>query len=163
MPEKTIRDIMTKSIVTVPLSDNVYSAIKVMAAHNISCVVIEDNHKPIGMLTERDLVKRILAPKKNPLKVKCKDIMTPHLITVSADSTLAEALDIIQGMHIRRLPVVDRTGIVGLVTISDIVKEAQIIHQSNKRLTFHQTLQSYIIIGITLLFVLIFIFKYYIS
>ena len=163
MSEKHIRDIMTKNILAVQKNAPVSQAVSIMAQHNISCVIVTDNHHPVGMITERDLVKRVLGAKKNPAKLKCSAIMTPHLITVTAEATLADAMEIIEGMHIRRLPVVDRTGVVGLVTLSDIVRETQNIHEHNKQLSFHQTIQSYIIIAITVLFVAVFVFKYYFS
>jgi CBS domain-containing protein len=161
MAEKKIRDIMTKNIMAVPRTAPVSQAVQLMAQHNISCVIVTENHHPVGLITERDLVKRILASKKNPAKVKSFQIMTPNLITVSAESSLSDAMEIIEGMHIRRLPVVDRTGIIGLVTLSDIVKETQSIHQHNKKLSFHQNLQSYIIITLLAFFVVMFIWRFY--
>ena len=152
---------MTKSIQSVQRNDSVFKAVQLMADHNISCVVVYDQGHPVGMVTERDMVKRVLALRKNPAKLKCTQVMTPNLITVAADSSLSDAMDIISGMHIRRLPVIDRTGIVGLVTLSDIVRETQNIHAHNKKLAFHQNLQSYIIILILIFFVLVFVYKVY--
>jgi malate dehydrogenase (oxaloacetate-decarboxylating) len=163
MAEKKIRDIMSKNIMAVPRSAPVSQAITLMAGHNISCVIVTDNNQPVGIVTERDLVKRILGVKKNPAKIKCGELMTPHLITVSAESSLSDAMEIIEGMHIRRLPVVDRTGVVGLVTLSDIVREAQMIHKHNRKLTFHQTLQSYIILALIAFFVVAFVWVLYFS
>jgi CBS domain-containing protein len=163
MVEKKIRDIMTKNIMTVARDDPVQKAVDQMANHNISCVIVTDNNHPVGIVTERDLVKRILGAKKDPSKISCGQIMTPNLITVSADASLADAMELIEGMHIRRLPVVDRSGIVGLVTLSDVVRETQTIHEHNKRLMFHQNLQSYIILVILAFFVLLFLFKFYLN
>jgi len=163
MAEKKIRDIMTKNIMTVARTDAVQKAVVQMADHNISCVIVTENNHPVGIITERDLVKRILGAKKDPAKVAAGDVMTPNLITISADSSLYDAMELIEGMHIRRLPVVDRTGIVGLVTLSDVVRETQTIHQNNQKLMFHQNLQSYIILTILAFFVIIFLYRFYFS
>lgn len=163
MSEKKIRDIMTKNIMAIPRTASVASAVKLMADHNISCVIVTENNHPVGIVTERDLVKRVLAKKKNTARTKVSDVMTPNLITVSADSTLADAMEIIEGMHIRRLPVVDRTGIVGLVTLSDVVRETQTIHQHNTKLAFHQNLQSYIILVILSFFIILFVYRFWFS
>lgn len=161
MAEKKIRDIMTKNIMTVSRTEPVQKAVVQMAEHNISCVIVTDNNHPVGIITERDLVKRILGAKKDPAKIGAGEVMTPNLITISADSSLYDAMELIEGMHIRRLPVVDRTGIVGLVTLSDVVRETQTIHQSNQKLMFHQNLQSYIILTILAFFVIVFLFRFY--
>lgn len=161
MVEKKIRDIMTKNIMAVSRSAPVSQAVKMMAEHNISCVIVTEDGHPVGIITERDLVKRVLGPKRSTTKFKCFQIMTPNLITVSADSSLYDAMEIIEGMHIRRLPVIDRTGIVGLVTLSDIVRETQSIHEHNRRLAFHQNLQSYIILTILAFFIIVFIYRFY--
>jgi CBS domain-containing protein len=163
MAEKKVRDIMTKNITAVPRTALVSQAVQLMAEHNISCVIVTDNNHPVGIITERDLVKRLLAAKKSLTRTKVHEIMTPNLITVAADSSLTEAMEVIEGMHIRRLPVVDRTGIVGLITLSDIVREAQTIHQHNKRLSFHQNLQSYIILALVAFFLISFIWYQFIA
>ena len=96
MSDKKIRDIMTKNIMAVPKNAPVSQAVKIMADHNISCVIITDDGHPVGIITERDLVKRVLgAKKKNMTSAKCSQVMTPNLITVSSESSLYDAMEII--------------------------------------------------------------------
>lgn len=161
---RKIKDIMTTGVISVGQKDSVEKAVKLMSDRNISCVIVtedESNARALGIITERDLVRRILQQGKDPKKVKAKDIMTTSLVTISEEATLEEGMRIIESMKIRRLPVVNAQGLSGLITQSDIVKETYNIHRHNLRLTFHQNIQSYVIIALAIVFLVAFFVRYF--
>ena len=162
MGELFVKDFMTTGVVHVTAADTVERAIDVMTERNISCVVVtesEESSRPLGLITERDLLRRVLKKGLNPKKTLAKDIMTSSLVTISEEATLEEAMRTIEGMKIRRLPVINAAGVVGLITQTDIVKETYNIHKSNMRLAFHQTIQSYVIIALAVVFVVAFLIR----
>lgn len=162
MGELYVGDLMTTGVIHVSKDDTVQQAVETMTDRNISCVVVtkdKDSSEPVGLITERDLIKRVLKSGKNPKSLKASEVMTTSLVTISEQATLEEAMRVIESMKIRRLPVVNKNGLVGLVTQTDIVKETYNIHKSNMRLAFHQNIQSYVIIGLAIVFIVAFFIR----
>jgi CBS domain-containing protein len=117
----SVKDIMTKDVVSVNVNQTVYEAAELMSSKGIGCLVIVEGEAPVGMVTERDLVRRILA-KKLPYDVKVSEIMTKKLITVDPDMSLKEAARLMSTNKIRRLPVVKENKLVGIVVASDFIR-----------------------------------------
>lgn len=85
-----VKDIMTKNVVSVCVENSVFEAAELMSSKQVSCLVIMDGEMPIGIVTERDIVRRVVA-KKMALETKVSEIMSKSLITVDADASLKEA------------------------------------------------------------------------
>lgn len=108
---------------SVDLNTNVKDCSKAMANKGVSCAVVMQAGAAIGIVTERDLVSKVLADAVDPRNVLVRDIMSTPLITVSPAATLSEASGIMAGYRIRRLVVVDGTGaMIGIVTTGDIAR-----------------------------------------
>ncbi len=164
MVSHKINEIMSTGLITVKPSDSVQLAVDIMADNNISClVVLDEDDAPVGIITERDLIRRILKPRKDPKKIKIGDLMTKNPVTIRSDATLKEGLSLIEQKGIRRLPVVDEGVLKGIVTQTDIVKKTKSISDYNNKLTFHQNLQSYIIIVLLILFIIAFVIRLFLS
>ncbi len=162
MTAQRIKDIMTTGVISVGPDETVQHAVDIMAERSISCVVVTDtgsSKNPIGIITERDLVRRVLQPGKNPKRIKNRQVMTTSLVTISEEATLEEGMRIISSMKIRRLPVVNKEGLIGIVTYTDIVNETMDIHANNKRLMFHQNIQSIVILALAALFLIVIIVR----
>lgn len=155
-----VKDIMTTGAISVDTSDPLSKAVKLMTEKNISCVMVVEKEKLQGIITERDLVQRVLYEKKDVSKLKAKDIMTKNLTSISREATLEEGMRIIESMKVRRLPVVDENGLVGLITQTDIVDQTYNIHRDNKKLSFHQQIQSYVIVATAIFVVAVFMYKF---
>ena len=93
-----------------------------MKKNRIGNVVVLDRKKPVGIVTERDLVERVIASDRNPRTTKIARIMSKPLITTKPDSDVFEASAILSKKNIRRLPVVQGGRLVGIITERDVTK-----------------------------------------
>lgn len=119
---KRVAQVMTNVVFTVPRNIDIQQILVEMAEKSMSCVIITENHKPVGILTERD-VSRLHMAYPDLSKVKVDKVMTTTLQTVTGDTQLPTAIEIMKNKKLRRLVVVDDEGnIEGLATQSDIVR-----------------------------------------
>lgn len=117
----TVKDIMTKDVVTIEPNKSIFEAAELMSTKGLGCLIVVIKAFPVGIITERDIVRRIVA-KRASLDVKVTEIMTKTLITVDPDTSLKEAARIMSTNKIRRLPVLKNNKLVGIVVASDFVR-----------------------------------------
>lgn len=117
-----LADLMKKPVVTVDADTTAYEAAKLLRKHNIGNVVVVDQKKPVGIVTERDLVERVIASNRDPHKTKISRIMSRPLITAKPDNDVFEASAMLSKKNIRRLPVVQDGKLVGIITERDVTK-----------------------------------------
>jgi signal-transduction protein with cAMP-binding, CBS, and nucleotidyltransferase domain len=114
---------MTKGVPQVDAAASVLDAAKVMNQKRASGVVVFQEGKPVGMLTERSILRRFVKLDKRPEEVKVRDVMTP-LMKVSADASVKEAANKILDNGLTRLGVFDGEKLVGWVTLTDIARDS---------------------------------------
>jgi CBS domain-containing protein len=142
-----IREIMTAPVVSVHKSKGLQEVVKIMATTKISSIIItDDNDAIVGIITERDLIKHILLPEKNMKKVKLDDAMTRSPITVSSDTELNVASQLMHDKDIRHLPITENGKLVGMLTQTDIVKETHKIVKQNDRFNKYLNIQVAIVL-----------------
>jgi len=111
----------TRSVVTVHPEETVHEAAKRMAHHEVGTLVVVEGNKPVGMLTDRDLVIRVMAKEPLPLHCLVRDVMTPNLVCIPEHMPLEEAIVRMRGHQVRRLVVVnDAQALVGIVSLDDM-------------------------------------------
>ena len=111
---------MTKTIHTIDCNASVLEASKIMVEKNVGYLIVLEGGRPAGMLSERDIVFKVVALEKDPSKVKVGEIMSKPLVTIDPDTTISEAIDIMVKNGFRRIPVV-RDGIIyGVLTTRDL-------------------------------------------
>lgn len=119
-------------IITAKYSESIFTISTLMKEKQVSSIIIIDqNDKPVGIITERDIVRRVIADSKNPNTTKATEIKSQPLITVGPNAYLINACKIMEKNNIRRLPVVKDNAIVGIVTITDIIKHLHTIHKED--------------------------------
>ncbi len=119
----SIRDIMTSPVITMRSNAKVSEAASAMCAHNIgSLVVVDRNEKPIGIITERDMIRKVVVTSRNPKSVDVTQIMSSPLVTGDPDMDLEDSAKLMINKKIKRLPIVDQGRIVGIVTFTDLIR-----------------------------------------
>jgi len=116
-----VKDIMTKDVVSIGVSNTVFEAAELMSSNQLGCIVVVDGEVPIGIVTERDIVRRVVA-KKLALNTRIVDVMSKSLITVDPNASLKEAARLMSTNKIRRLPVSRNDKLVGIVVAADFVR-----------------------------------------
>ena len=117
-----VRDIMVKNIKTVKPDDTVHAAVLKMNKFDIGSVIVVSSGRPVGIITESNVMRRIVEPRMDPATVWTKDIMSSPLTTIDENAAIEEAAKIMAEKSINRLPVMKGDKLVGLISSSDIVK-----------------------------------------
>lgn len=117
-----VRDIMAKNIKTVKPDDSVHSAVLKMNKFDIGSVIVVSSGRPVGIITETNVMRRIVEPRMDPTTVWAKDIMSSPLETIDENSAVEEAAKIMAEKRINRLPVTNGNKLVGLISSTDIVR-----------------------------------------
>jgi CBS domain-containing protein len=121
--ELKVSQSMEKSVMSVELNTTARDCAKAMAKRGVSCAVITQGGRAVGIVTERDLVSKVMAETIEADKALVRDIMSTPLITISPEALVQDAAQLMAQYRIRRLVVVDRVGaLVGIVTTGDIAR-----------------------------------------
>ncbi|MEM2947890.1 MAG: CBS domain-containing protein [Candidatus Bathyarchaeia archaeon] len=117
-----VRDVMSSPVITVEEEATANHVAELMDKHGLGCIIVTSKQgKPIGIITERDLVTRVLAKNVKPDTLKAKDVMTTPLITIEPDETISEAARKMSRLNIRRLGVVYKGQLIGILSSKDIL------------------------------------------
>ena len=119
-----IRDVMTSNPTTVERSTSVLEAAKVMAGEDVGPLPVTEGGRLVGIVTDRDVVVRVLADERDPQSTTVGDICSSDLVTVTPEDDLEQALRTMASAQVRRLPVVEGDRIIGIVAQADVARQA---------------------------------------
>lgn len=119
---KPVRDIMTKEVITIDINQGVVEAAQIMADKHISSVVVVDNEQPIGIITERDFVKKICSKELEISKVKVSEVMSRIRTYADPETSIDVAIQRMLNHNIRRLPILSEGKVIGIITVTDLAK-----------------------------------------
>ncbi|HVP16495.1 MAG TPA: CBS domain-containing protein [candidate division Zixibacteria bacterium] len=117
-----IRNIMVREVITTRRDSTLEEAVKLMNEHEIGCLIVTENNEPIGILTERDLLKRILAKSKDLKRMKVEEVMSTPLISVEPNAQLGDVSRLMFEKNIKKMPIVKKGELLGLVTLTDVLR-----------------------------------------
>lgn len=150
---ESVRKIMVTSVPILKKEAKIEEAARLVLQKETGCVVIVENDKPIGIVTELDFVRNAVSGKN--LKEPVSKIMTSPVITMAPNTKLDEALKIIDTKSFRIYPVVENGNLIGLVTKKDLV------HAFSDNLRFHRNIQNMVLVVFVLFELFVFVFSKY--
>jgi len=117
-----VRDVMSSPVVTTEEDAPANHVAELMEKHGLGCIIVTSKEeKPLGIITERDLVARVLAKNVTPDSIKAKEVMTSPLITIEPDEKINEAARRMSRLNIRRLGVIYKGQLIGVLSSKDIL------------------------------------------
>lgn len=118
----SVKDLMTRDVITIDQRKSVLDAAVLMNEKKIGCLVVMDGQTPVGIVTERDFVRRLVI--KNLLSnVPISLLMSTPLITIDPDASLRKAGRLMMKNNVRRLPVIKENKLIGIIVASDFARQ----------------------------------------
>lgn len=147
----SVSDVMSRRLITADVAQTADRLARTMAETKVGCIIITRDNHPVGIVTERDMVVKLIAENAQPSKVIAQDIMSTPLITIPPDKSVELALREMARRRIRRLPVVQGRKLVGLVSDSDLLSVSSelseilrdVIRQNNPEGDMGQTIPDW--------------------
>jgi CBS domain-containing protein len=119
---KKVKDVMTKKVICLDEKCSITEAAKLMEEKGIGSVLITENGKAAGIITERDIITKCVAKGMDPNKVLVEVIMSTPLVSVYQGCLVDDAAKLMVSKMIRRLPIIDNGEIVGMLTSTDLIR-----------------------------------------
>lgn len=109
-------------IQTISPKATVYEALEKMSEKEIGALVVMENKKVVGIISERDYARKIILHGKTSKQTLVKEVMSAHLFSVTPDTSVEDAMVLMTGKHVRHLPVFEKNKFVGIISIGDVLK-----------------------------------------
>ena len=136
--EITVRDVMTKSVISVDTSITINEAAKMMEDSKVGSVIVMENNTPVGIVTDRDFAVKVAAHAYQ-ISTPVKRIMSTPLIAINPDETVWMISDIMYTRSVRKLPVIEDDQVIGIVTATDLVNQLAVSTEEDIQKMFHES------------------------
>jgi len=138
----TVKQILVKKggeVWSISPAEQVLDALALMAEKDVGALVVLENHNVVGILSERDYARKIVLRGKRSMATPVSEIMTEEVISVQSEDSIRACMELMTAKHIRHLPVMDGSRLIGIISIGDIV--SQIISDNEHHI---EQLENYI-------------------
>jgi len=130
-----VKDLMTKDVATLNADDSVERAAQLMKQYNIGSVPVCEGENVIGIITDRDIALRSVAEGENVKSQKVREVMSSNPVTANPQMDVHDAARIMSERQIRRLPVVENSNLIGIVSLGDIAVESKLTDDAETALS----------------------------
>jgi len=134
-----VKEAMTKRVIIINPDNTIRDTAKMMSEQRVGCLVVVENGKLVGIITELDIIWKVVAGDLDPKITLVRDIMTKKVVTIGSDQTLEDATDLMVENKIKKLPVVENEKLVGIITATDIISiQPKMIESLAKLMLFEE-------------------------
>jgi len=130
-----VEEIMTRNIMKIDCSKTIYDACNEFGSKKVGSLVVTDKDLIVGIITERDIIVKVVLKNKNPKATNIIEVMTPNLKTVHALAPIEKAATIMEENKIKKLPVILNNEIVGIITDTDLTRTIDALSKTIEELT----------------------------
>lgn len=120
--EAPISEVMKAEVETTDLTTSVFDACKIMSEKKVNTLVVIDQGKPVGLLSDQDIVNKVVVLQKNPVEVLVKDVISKDLVVEKEENTILDASLTMNQHDLKRIPIINEQGnLVGILSLTDII------------------------------------------
>ena len=129
-----VKDVMSKDVKVVRPDSRVNEVVTTMNKFDIGSIVIVQDNRPVGIITERDILRRVVEPCLAPEALTASQVMTSPVLVISETTSVDEAAELMTKKKVKKLPVIREQKLVGIVTLTDIVTQVPTMLSALKEL-----------------------------
>jgi len=122
-----LKDLMVRDVITVEAKATVREAVELMNKLEIGCLVVVDGEKPTGIVTERDMLKRVLVETRNPTLTEVGEVMSKPLVFAEPEMGIGDTVKLMFEHKIKKLPVIENGHLAGLVSLTDLIRSPEVV------------------------------------
>jgi len=131
-----VEEIMSRNVVRIDCNNTILEACNEYSKNKVGSLVVMDKDIIVGIITERDIIERVILQEKNPKNIKIREIMSKNIITVHALAPIEKAAQIMKESNIKKLPVILNNEIVGIITETDMSRTIHEFSESVEELKY---------------------------
>ena len=124
-----VEDVMVRDVITIVADAKVAQAAELMSKHEIGCLIVVERERPVGIVTERDMLNRVLRARAHPDDIEVGEIMSSPLVVGKPNMHIEDAVELMFKRRIKKLPVVEHGRLRGLVTLTDLVRSPKTVNK----------------------------------
>jgi CBS domain-containing protein len=121
-----VKDVMVEDVKTMSSGESILKATEMMNDSEIGCVIVTEKGKPVGIVTERDILNKVVFNRRNPAETKLKDVMSKPLVTVDPQVKITEAVQVMIRKKIKKLVVAKGDDLLGILSLTDLIQLASV-------------------------------------
>ena len=134
-----VKEAMTKKVIVINPDTTIKDAAKIMSQYRVGSIVVLEDEKLVGIITELDIIWKVVAGELDPKTTLVRDVMSKNVVTINADQTLEDATDVMVENKIKKLPVIEGNKIIGIITATDIISiQPKLIESLAKLMLFEE-------------------------